>query len=78
MNTPYHGFRELFDQLGLASDDESIQAFLTTNGHLPETVLLADAPFWTPAQALFLRQSKAEDADWAHIVDSLNAALRAP
>ena len=45
---------------------------------LPADVLLADAPFWTPAQATLLREELLEDADWAEVIDQLNAALRAP
>jgi len=39
-------------------------------------VKIADAPFWTPAQAAFLREKLNEDADWAELVDQLSAALR--
>jgi len=44
---------------------------------LPGATRLADAPFWTPAQARFLGEEIAEDADWAEIVDRLDVALRA-
>ena len=37
----------------------------------------ADAPFWTPAQADFLRQALAEDADWSEEVDELAVLLQA-
>ena len=37
----------------------------------------ADAAFWTPAQAQFLREEFTEDADWAERVDQLNVMLRA-
>ncbi|MCW5637448.1 MAG: DUF2789 family protein, partial [Rubrivivax sp.] len=33
--------------------------------------------FWSPAQARFLREEVAEDADWAELVDQLNLMLRA-
>jgi hypothetical protein len=39
---------------------------------------LADAPFWRPQQAQFLREEVADDADWAEIVDTLDASLRHP
>ena len=43
---------------------------------LAQGVTLADAPFWSPAQASFLREELAEDADWAEVVDELNLRLR--
>ena len=71
MDQPIHRFSELFAQLGLASDDQAIGQFLAA--HRP----LADAPFWTAAQAAFPREELLEDADWAEMVDQLNVALRA-
>lgn len=76
MDTAQHGFTELFAQLGLASDDASIHNFIRAHGHLPDHVRLEDAPCWTPAQARLLRESLAQDADWATVVDRLNIALR--
>ena len=78
MDNSFHRFSELFAQLGLPADEQSIQAFIATHSPLPDTILLADAPFWTPAQAALLRDEVLEDADWAEVVDQLNLALRAP
>ena len=78
MDNSFHRFSELFAQLGLPADEQSIQAFIATHSPLPDTILLADAPFWTPAQAALLREEVLEDADWAEVVDQLNLALRAP
>ncbi len=50
-------------------------AFITQHRPLPNGMALADAPFWNAAQAQFLREQIAQDADWAEKVDSLNAAL---
>jgi hypothetical protein len=75
MESPVHSMRNLFAQLGLPSDQASIDQFITTHSPLPEGMKLADAPFWTPAQASFLREEILEDADWAEIVDQLNACL---
>ena len=36
---------------------------------------LVDAPFWTPSQSAFLSQQMREDAEWAPLVDELNARL---
>lgn len=77
METPMHSMNSLFDQLGLPSDEEAIERFIETHSPLAPGVLLADAPFWTPAQASFLREEIIEDADWAEVVDELNAQLRA-
>ncbi|SDS82549.1 DUF2789 domain-containing protein [Pseudomonas oryzae] len=77
MDQPIHAFHHLFEQLGLPNDNASIKDFLERHSPLAEDVQLADASFWTPAQAAFLREEILEDADWAEVVDNLNAALRA-
>ena len=77
MDQPIHRFSELFAQLGLASDDQAIAQFLAAHRPLADEIALADAPFWTAAQAAFLREELLEDADWAEMVDQLNVALRA-
>ena len=75
MNPSFHHFSELFAQLGLATDDDGIRTFIEQHRPLPAGTLLADAAFWTPAQAALLREQKQLDADWAEIVDQLNLAL---
>lgn len=75
MEQPLHSIRNLFAQLGLPTDQASIDEFIVTHSPLPESMRLADAPFWTPAQASFLREEILEDADWAEVVDQLNASL---
>lgn len=78
MNTPmHHSFTELFAQLGLPADEAGIGGFLATHRPLAADMALADAPFWNSAQAAFLREEIIGDADWAEVVDQLNAALRA-
>ncbi|CAN5357419.1 DUF2789 domain-containing protein [soil metagenome] len=76
MDKPLHPFTELFAQLGLPSDEQGIGQFLTAHTPLAPDIVLAEAPFWTPAQATFLREEILEDADWAEVVDQLNVALR--
>lgn len=76
METPVHAFKDLFEQLGLASDAESIRAFIETHRPLPPGMTLAEAPFWSAGQAAFIREELLRDADWAEIVDQLDAALR--
>lgn len=78
MNTIHPRLPELFDQLGLPSDEASIQHFLRTQAPLPDNMRLEDAPCWTPAQARLLCEALAADADWAPVVDRLNVALHAP
>ena len=77
MEQAFHRFSELFAQLGLPSDESGIRHFIATHAPLPGDVDLADAPFWTPAQAAMLRDEIEDDADWAEVVDQLNVALRA-
>jgi hypothetical protein len=77
MNPFDHRFCELFAQLGLPADDASIRQFITRHAPLAPGVRLADATFWTPSQASFLREAIGQDADWAEVADQLSAALRA-
>lgn len=76
MEHPDHPFSELFEQLGLAADEASIKAFLEQHAPLPPEMALYQAPFWNPAQAEFLYTALEEDADWAEVVDHLDASLR--
>jgi len=78
MNKPVQHFNDLFAQLGLPCDDAGIRAFLAAHSPLAAGVGLPEAPFWTPAQKAFLRESVAQDAEWAVLVDQLSAALRGP
>jgi hypothetical protein len=71
-----HHFHELFEQLGLANDAAGITHFIQQHTPLPAGVNLADAPFWNPAQATFLREAILQDADWAELADQLNLAFR--
>jgi len=77
MDLSDHTLRVLFEQLGLPGSSAAIDAFIAQHRPLPDNVVLADAPFWSPAQAQFLREEIAEDADWAELVDQLNLRLRA-
>jgi len=64
----------LFEQLGLDSDQASIDTFVSKHS-LPDDVKLIDAPFWTPQQARFLKEELRVDAEWAPVVDELNELL---
>jgi len=72
---PLH-FKDLFAQLGLDNDNESIGQFIDRHGPLDCSIKLADAPFWSEAQSTFLREQILADADWAELVDQLSTALR--
>lgn len=69
-------FTDLFDQLGLESDPESIKRFLKQHAPLEEGVHIYEAKFWTPQQAQLLKEKLKCDDDWAIVVDQLNAALQ--
>ena len=75
MNKPMHHFKDLFAQLGLPSDELGIKHFIATHAPVPENLRLAEAPFWTPAQAAFLREAILQDSDWVELVDQLSIAL---
>ncbi len=76
MDTTQHSLQQLFQQLGLPDSPEEIRRFVTRHRPLADPVRLADASFWSPAQAQFLREEIAEDAAWAEVVDQLNLMLR--
>jgi hypothetical protein len=77
MDHTYHRFSELFRQLGLPEDVDSIKNFLSAHSPLDDGVALENAPFWSEAQSALLREGLLEDADWAVVADQLNVALRA-
>ena len=76
MDKPNHPFHELFAQLGLPCDEAGIAGLWKTRRPLAGHIALPDAPFWTPAQAAFLRESLLQDTDWSQRVDQLSQALR--
>lgn len=76
MYSTIHSIHSLFYQLGLASSDRAINAFVAKNGTLPSGIKLHQADFWNAALKTFLQQMIDEDADWAEIVDELDAKLR--
>lgn len=75
MDTSSHTMQRLFDQLGLDSRDDAIAEFIRTH-QLPDQGALDHASFWNPSQAQFIRESLGNDADWAEVVDQLDALLR--
>lgn len=77
MEAPIHSMNNLFAQLGLSSDQASVEQFIATHSPLATSVPLSEASFWTPAQASFLCEKILEDADWAEVIEELNAELHA-
>ena len=77
MESSIHTLNNLFAQLGLPSDDSAIEDFIKTHQHLAGNLTLAEAPFWSTAQAAFLREEILKDADWAEVIDQLNVRLHA-
>ncbi len=75
MQTNEHGVQQLFEQLGLATDEDSISEFIERH-YIIEGVALHKAAFWSPAQSQFLRECFHEDSDWIMAIDQLNTALR--
>ncbi|MDG6777098.1 DUF2789 domain-containing protein [Thiomicrorhabdus sp. zzn3] len=76
MEAPDHSLNALFDQLGLPSSNQEIEHFIARHKPLAIDIPLTQADFWTDAQADFLAQAIMDDADWAEVVDHLDAMLR--
>lgn len=76
MEKSVHDMSSLFKQLGLPSDEADITAFVEKHKPVKPGISLADADFWSPTQSTFLAEEIAEDADWAPVVDTLDAMLR--
>lgn len=68
-------FTDLFDQLGLESDPDSIKRFIRQHAPLDDGLHIYEAPFWTAQQAMLLKEKLNCDDDWAIVVDQLNGAL---
>jgi hypothetical protein len=76
MEPSVHSLRNLFEQLGLPGSEGEIERFVAAHRPLAAGIALAEAPFWSTAQAQFLREEVEDDADWAEVVDQLNLMLR--
>jgi len=76
MSQIWHDLSTLFDQLGLESSADEIDAFIRRHNPLPGDILLHQANFWTKSQAEFIQESEAQDADWADVVNKLDVLLR--
>lgn len=76
MDTSIHTMQTLFCQLGMAGDEQQINAFIEKHKPLPPDIALSEAGFWNEAQAAFLVEAVAEDSDWCELVDELDCLLR--
>lgn len=74
METHKHDLSHLFRQLGFSGAAPDIEQFIAQH-RLEKGMALADAAFWTPAQAHFLQRALAEDSDWSEVVDALAVRL---
>ncbi|MCY1527718.1 hypothetical protein D9M68_627940 [compost metagenome] len=77
MESGIHELRDLFGQLGLPNSAAAIETFVARHRPLGGDIPLPRAPFWTPGQAQFLEEELMRDADWAELIDTLSARLRA-
>ncbi|GAB3093215.1 DUF2789 domain-containing protein [Aestuariicella hydrocarbonica] len=75
MDTSLHSMTTLFQQLGLPHQDSDIEGFIAQH-RLEKSQALAEASFWNANQARFLKEALEDDADWAEVVDQLDARLR--
>lgn len=65
MDRGHHTIAELFEQLGLDATPSGIETFIAQHRPASLGCSLPEAPVWTPAQAAFLLEAVAADADWA-------------
>lgn len=74
METNQHDLSNLFRQLGYSGEARDIDVFVARH-RLEAGTALADAVFWSPVQAHFLRRALADDSDWSEVVDELSVRL---
>jgi Protein of unknown function (DUF2789) len=72
---PARTMTQLFQQLGLPSDEASIQVFIAQHEGVCRECGLVQAPIWSESQRNFLKEAVADDADWAIPAEALTAAL---
>ena len=78
MNINSRTLEELFEQLGLSSQQIHIERFIERHQLKPGSVL-TDAIYWTREQKAFLIEAKEEDSEWSEVVDQLaNLLIRKP
>lgn len=65
---------DLFDQIGLDSDEESLEAYLIEH-HLEPDEALEDAKFLSEQQIQALTEMRDDDAEWSELIDELDSYL---
>lgn len=70
MSATNRTLEELFQQLGLSSQQIHIERFIERHQLKPGSIL-ADALYWAPEQKAFLIEAKDEDSEWSEVVDQL-------
>ncbi|HET6718047.1 MAG TPA: DUF2789 domain-containing protein [Rhodocyclaceae bacterium] len=75
MENQLHTMSNLFAQLGLPSEPAAMDQFIAAHRPLAQGIALYRAPFWSASQRAFLKEEIIEDADWAGVIDELNARL---
>ncbi len=75
MQNSQYTLSHLFAQLGLPAEAQQIEDFIAARRPLANGVALYRAPFWSPAHRAFLKDEIIEDAEWALVIDELNARL---
>lgn len=75
MYTEQPSMQDLFGQLGLDNSDDAIDAFIEKHRGMNPSRHIEEAPFWSDAQKSFLRSALEDDAEWAEVIDQLNAQL---
>lgn len=75
MENQLHTMSNLFAQLGLPSEAAAMDQFIAAHRPLAQGIALYRAPFWSASQRAFLKEEIIEDADWAGVIDELNARL---
>ena len=76
MEMQFHTLNQLFAQLGLPSDDQSIDHFIERHKPIASQQKLHDLPFFSPHQRDFLQQARDTDADWSAVIDDLDCLMR--
>jgi hypothetical protein len=78
VHMPAKTMTELFRQLGLPSDEASIQLFISQHDGVCRECGLVQAPIWNESQRNFLQEAVAQDSEWSMMAEALMAALSRP
>ncbi|WP_371189165.1 DUF2789 domain-containing protein [Thalassotalea maritima] len=76
MDLSQHNLSNLFAQLGLDNNQQSMKIFIERHKGIPEHMRLSEAPFWNSSQSRFIEQALEQDSDWSEVVDTFDCMLR--